>query len=399
MQLHSTRTAGAALALVATLANASDIHVPGDQPTIQRGIDAAVDGDRVLVAPGTYFEHIDFHGRNIQVIGIGGSSVTAIDGSGSDTVVRIVHGETAARLAGFTITHGAAPNGVHGGGIAVDGGATPTIEDNDINGNTGIYGGGVGMWGSGGKLRRNHVHDNAADQEGGGVWVDNPLPTTIERNLVELNSSGNTGGGMDVYPRWLVVVAANVIRDNTAAWYVGGVHMYSGRARFVNNLVHHNNVTHGGIAGFWVSTIDDKDRVEVVNNTFADNGGFDLYLGPDVAGRIEAANNIIFSSTRTLDFVCYDGGSGRVSLTQNLVHTPGDRRTEGDCDFTDGGLLMSDPKFRGGRSKHAYWLRPASPAIDVGDNDAAAGIERDLSGAVRVVHGVVDIGAYEFRGD
>ncbi len=52
----------AAAVVLATNAHAAIINVPGDQPTIQAGINAAVNGDEVVVATGTYNETINFNG-------------------------------------------------------------------------------------------------------------------------------------------------------------------------------------------------------------------------------------------------------------------------------------------------------------------------------------------------
>ncbi|MBN1465889.1 hypothetical protein JXA02_09020, partial [candidate division KSB1 bacterium] len=120
------------------------IDVPADQPTIQAGINAASDGDIVLVDDGTYYENINFKGKAITVashyFADGDTSHianTIIDGSrpsnpDSGSVVFFVSGEdTTSILYGFTITNGTGTLGTSmwrgeehtgrgGGGIACD---------------------------------------------------------------------------------------------------------------------------------------------------------------------------------------------------------------------------------------------------------------------------------------
>ncbi len=55
------------LSVVSTCLYSTIINVPADQPTIQEGIDAAVNADTVLVQPGTYVENINYNGKNITV--------------------------------------------------------------------------------------------------------------------------------------------------------------------------------------------------------------------------------------------------------------------------------------------------------------------------------------------
>ena len=102
------------ITLLSTLSIADIINVPADIDSIQGGINLASDGDTVLVDIGTYFENINFNGKNITV----GSlflttndrsfiSKTIIDGNQNSSVVRIDNGEdTTAVLCGFTITNG-----------------------------------------------------------------------------------------------------------------------------------------------------------------------------------------------------------------------------------------------------------------------------------------------------
>ncbi len=119
----------AAVVLAANSHAGGTINVPGDQPTIQAGINAAVNGDEVVVAIGTYNETINFGGKAITVRSTDPNDAgvvlnTIINGGGSGSVVTCNSGEGSDTvLSGFVITGGFA---AFGGGMR-NSNSSPTV--------------------------------------------------------------------------------------------------------------------------------------------------------------------------------------------------------------------------------------------------------------------------------
>ena len=115
---------------MASIALSKVIRVPGDQPNIQAGIDAASDGDTVSVADGIYTgdgnRNLDFKGKAITVKSENGPSNCIIDCEGNGRGFYFHSNETEKSVvSGFTITNGSGI--VFGGGIYCDH-SSPTIE-------------------------------------------------------------------------------------------------------------------------------------------------------------------------------------------------------------------------------------------------------------------------------
>jgi len=202
------------LMLIAGVAYGATITVPGDYSTIQAAINAASNGDTVLVADGTYNEHdLDFNGKAITVRSENGAASTIIDCENNGRGFHFQNGESSSSVVqGFTIKRGYVDG--PGGGIRCYN-SSPTITGNIIKDNVG------------------------AGEGGGGINCNTNAAPIITNNLIISNSAISSSGGGGIYCRSSSTpqIINNTIANNSAEGGGGGFYCSDGGNPTVKNCI------------------------------------------------------------------------------------------------------------------------------------------------------------------
>ena len=349
--------------LVAAMpASARILNVPADYPTIQAGIDASVNGDTVLVAPGEYDENPIIQDKNILLTSAEGPTNTRINGQVKIYGLSV---DTTCVLRGFRID-GQGYDQWLDNLVRIQYGS-PIIWGNIIESNINYYwGAGVMLDSSMAIIRGNIIRDNWSWQMGAGIaasWRSG----IKEGNVV----SGNHTGYLPEWGDAAGIQAGGVIRynliiDNAAARIIyyatgGGLHT-SGAAQVYNNTIVGNIASgqggHGKGGGIYFSARGPGWNGFFKNNIVAFNPrGGGVWADIDDSAYFVWDYNLVFGND-TADYIGIE---------------PGPHDVHNDPLFVD--------RFSGD-----YRLLSNSPCIDVGDPTMP--LDPDSTRA--------DIGAYYF---
>lgn len=410
---NTVRPGGGAVTPAANAANQAalpaaapvTIHVPADQSTIQGAIDAAANGDTVLVSDGTYKENINFNGKAITVTSVNGPATTTIDGGSVTSVVTFNTGEGAGSvLNGFTITHG---NGFEGGGIFVS--SSSTITNNVITANAGCNGGGgIAVNFAAPLVQGNTINNNAQGScsggiGGGGISIGGESSgTRIIGNIISNNTWGSGGGGIALFAAGGPLIQNNIVTGNNGGTQGGGLIMFNNASpQIIGNVFSHNSAFDGG-GLYWLTPLS-TPGILLLNNTITNNsatqGAAIFTSGFDDNTSIQ--NNTIIGQAG-VDSVFCDSFNNNTppGFTSNDVFVSGALPYGGICSDQTGlqGNISADPLFVD-TAVDNFHLQSASPAINAGNNTARVALPAtDIDGNTRLFNSTVDIGAFEFQG-
>ena len=384
---------------------ADTINVPGDQPTIQAGIDASVDGDIVLVQPGTYVENINFAGKAV-ILGslfyttqdISYISQTIIDGNQDGSVVTFESEEDSISiLSGFTITNGQGGGSYPdwtGGGITCINYSSPSLENVTITGNSAGYGGGIICINNSSPSLENVTITNNSAGSGGGIYCTSSSSPSLQNVTITDNSADEFGGGIICYSSSPNL--ENVTITDNSAYYGGGINCSSSSPSLENVTITNNSA---GQSGGGITCRNSSSPI-LVNVTITGNsannwgGGIYCYSSSNlILVNCISWNNspqeVLFANnddpnTITIAYSDIDGGEEGIETNNNGTVNWLEGNIDADPLFVDAG--MGD-----------YRLSEDSPCIDTGiayfeyDGDVLVDLSED-----EYYGAAPDMGVYEY---
>lgn len=362
----------------------SELRVPAQHPTIQAAINAASNGDVVLLADGT---HTGPGNRDLTVAGktltvrseTGDRAVCVVDCNGVGRFALFGAGDVVA-IQNLSIRNGRAPainnNGgaarlnagstvsfenciledctaLYFGGAIATFGADLTLDGCVIQGNQGQSGGGVWVQGGSATVGGCTFNDNYATGAGGGLRVTGGARLTCSRSSFTANRAWVGGGGLfvqSINPDSTVMGC--VFRDNEAGLSGdgagGGFACDTGAGlRELSDCVFEGNIAHtSGAALFRGTSTTRVERVLFLNNEAQDTPSF---VADGGAIRVEPGN--------APDFV-------RCAFIGNSATYGGGVEVNGAPTFTN--CLFSGNRATGLPENH-----PAGGALDVFGDGAA----------------------------
>jgi fibronectin-binding autotransporter adhesin len=251
--------------------------------SIQACIDAASDGDTIVIAEGTYTESLTL------------SKPVSLTGANRDTT--IIHAVAAQRV--LTVTGATISTSVVISGLTFTGGSAD-------------YGGGVLLANSAQPLIRNSIFVSNTAQAGGGLYTQGPLLTLIDTDFI-----ANAGSGVDTSFTAAQVVGGQFVSNSGTALRVDGPVEISA-TRFISNS---GGYYAGGVEAYRSATIL---NAHFENNTGEEAGGL-YFNGQRFAGY---DGSLILSNTA---FISNSGGNaGGAYVDEGIIAVSGgvfDRNT------------------------------------------------------------------------
>lgn len=331
------------------------LRVPEDHPTIQAAIDAARNGDTILVAPGTYQEDLRVDGKDIaltscyqQTSNTADIERTILDGgkdgakSGPPIITIAERPGSSLRLIGFTIrgSHHAVVNSGH-----ID------VRHNHFRDN----GDALSFESGKGTVSDNRFEHNRDD----GIDMDGPSKATIVDNVL----CDNRDDGIEIRlhpfkgPVLNIVIRGNRFERNGE----DGLQLidYPGRSdrtfRIEQNIFAGNRMAglgcmEDGNTKENYQGAELPEPVVVLNNTFVGN----LY-GMTGGGNMVILNNVIADTTKAA--LRRIGGDSAAGV--NLLWNNGADMEE--CDLSGDALLAKDPLL-----DENFRPKPGSPCLRAG---------------------------------